>query len=292
VFVDDTAVGTCPGSTGVADQVTGAVTVLAVAKMLPETSTATHAAELVQAMLLSEAAPIRVFCHDPLVGAVETSTLPALSTAAHKPAVGHEIAFRAVVPSIATAADHAPAVGLVLQNVLPALSTATHRLVDGQETPVRVWPLSIVVDVHGPVELPVAAICPVGILFCTPDSVATQSAPCGHATDDGLIRPAPAFSCQPAFAAGLLLWVEWPWVSTPTQSEIDGHVTAVSVLPAPSAWIKLDHVGAGAAGAEAAKIATTAATQATAVAASGRRRPNFLVTLVTYSGIRYRARVR
>jgi hypothetical protein len=147
----DAAASEPSGSTGVADQVTGAATTLAVAYTPPSLATATHSAERLHDTAVK--APVfvtDVVCHDGmLVGLVDTRTLPASSTAAHSETVGQETAVRWCTPSTGIGIDHAiGSPGLVDTRTLPARSTATQSETEGHEIPLSGVSMSIFSEVQ------------------------------------------------------------------------------------------------------------------------------------------------
>ena len=95
VAEQDTFSGAPPGSRRVEDHVGAAADGLPEANTVPPESlaVATHSEALAHEMLVSDELVRFVSVHGRTAGVVETKTLPDVSTAAQKPAVGHEIAF-------------------------------------------------------------------------------------------------------------------------------------------------------------------------------------------------------
>jgi hypothetical protein len=268
--VHETDSGVPAASSGVDDQVTGAEIALAVAKTVPSLATATHAAELLHEIAVSDEDVRCVIGQDPDVGAVDASTLPELSTATQKPLVGHEMPLRCTVPSIITAVQELWTVGVELETTFPWLSVAKHAVALGQETPVSGVAASTLADVQWPV-----GSAAVKTLLALPPT-ATQSVPCGQESAAGETSPAAPLKSHPP-AAGVVLVKMPPALSTPTHSAVEGHVSATGVLAEPVAAGAL-HAGAGSDA-----TAGTAAQHTAAIAAAAMiiRRGVSIVPIVT-----------
>jgi hypothetical protein len=234
-----------PGaSIGVADQVTGGVTALAVAYTLPSLATATHRAvalhdTAVRALVLVS----RVARHDrALVGFVDTRTLPALSTAAHSEAVGQETAVTSLEPSTSIEShDDGALVGFVDTRTLPASSTATHSEADGHESPFSWRPGAMFPGAH--IEL-------VGAVL---EKTLAASSTAKHSAADRqesavrwLERSVDTVPLHGAFSGAVIERTLAP-LPTATHSEPDWQVSAVSAWLEESDWTGGAHVNGAAA---------------------------------------------
>ena len=160
-----------------------------------------------------------------VVGSVDTSAVPAPSTATHNRTVGHETAFSRCGLSTVIGSDHVNgSAGVVDINTRPAASIATHNDVEGQETPLSGVIRSMFDEVHAGAPRKV-----------DPDSRLPAASTTKHRAADGHEIASRRPSCsirasmrQPSRRSGVLVERTPPPLSIATHRDADGQSSAVS----------------------------------------------------------------